>query len=669
MRIRTRLAVFWCLIAAMAAWLALANLLRFPGGEIVIHSPAGWFLRFTPGISDVLIAAGLLFAAVLAWTGRGARLFAYAAPRAGPPVFCLLLCFVFWPLLRGLLNPAGILPLLLLGLIIAVCARLTRSTPIKAQALRHAVVNATATHPCWAIGISSFLVLLAIHARIFRGEPAFADSVSQLIQGIILASGHLKWPEWEYPLFFLAPGMIVEGGWFSQFPPGHCILLAMGWLIHAPWIVGPLTGALAAVAVYDCGRLLYGARGGAIAFLFFVCNPWWPLMSASHMNHASTQLWLALSLCWTIRAMRDGNSIIAFGAGFAFGWAASTRPLTAAAMGIPIVIAALIYWTRTRPPRWTVIASATTGFAIWMALFMAYNRGTTGHPLLTGYGMNLGVEMSLGFGGESGHTPDAALRAALSHFVHYRSWIPVAAPGLMLPLVWTLLFAPIGWREILLLAQLLAVWGAYLFYPWHDLALGPRFQYETIIPYSLLAAGGLLGAGKRLRNWLAARGQPAPRLWGACKWLVAGLCIASLSGLPGKADGIYGVHKARREFVSRQRTQFSDPRDVVFVAITRDFDPMFVDTALHPGGPLFLENLGDKWNRRLMELMPDRQFHFATYYQAYPYEEAAASGLVDATPAAHFIQSILPEEFSSRFHKPQGRPLPEPSAGQSKGAF
>ena len=665
MRVRHRLALFWALLALAFGWAAAARAIYvFPAGFEI-----KWLrhlnIHFQPGPSDALIAAILLAATWAAWTGAGRRAAAAAgrwAPRAGPWVFALLAFYAAWPVL----PPATSTGLAFYGCALAAAAavgfllrRAEDRAPVRrgAQAALRWIGRRGVGF--WTLAALAFL--LAMHGYVFGGKPGFGDSVSQLFQGLILASGHLKWPAWEYPLFFSGPGIIVEDGWYSQFPPGHCLVLAVGWLLHAPWAMGPGLGALSVALVWDCGRLLYGARGGALAAAFFAFNLWWPLMSASFMNHSSTLFWLALSLDLGIRAARRPGIPAAFGAGFALGWAAATRPLTALAFGAPAIAAWIWGWRRGKAPGGRQLAAGAAGFALWVALFMAYNWGTTGDPLLTPYSRLCGALVVPGFHAANRHTPVKGLEQTATNLAAYRAWAPVAAPGLFLPLIWTLLFAALGWREALLLAQ----WGfmgtIYFIYYWQDLALGPRYLYESIVPYSLLAAGGLLGAVARLERHLNSAARSPAGLDRTAVWLAAGLCLASGAAAFPTIQRYHYRFRPQREWVAELGKRFADPRCVVFIN-DPVLDKAFVETARHLQGPLFLDHVGDEWNRRFMQAHPERRYYFLDSQGCWPYDEAPEKNLRAPKEVNWHPHTRAPEEIAALFHNPAGRPLPPPGA-------
>src|SRR3972149_6783031 len=76
--------------------------------------------------------------------------------------------------------------------------------------------------------------------------PHVPDELSYLYQGRILSSGRYYVQPPQVPEAFTTKWDHVfrtPDHWRSMYPPGWPVLLAVGWLIHAPWLVNPvLTG-------------------------------------------------------------------------------------------------------------------------------------------------------------------------------------------------------------------------------------------------------------------------------------------------------------------------------------------------------------------------------------------------------------------------------------------
>ena len=95
----------------------------------------------------------------------------------------------------------------------------------------------------WLAALWVFVLTNVISWFVFDHIPHVQDTVAQLFQAKLFAAGKLYLPSPPLPQFFDLMHVINDGRWYSQYPPGHPLLLLLGVLIHAPWIINPLLGA------------------------------------------------------------------------------------------------------------------------------------------------------------------------------------------------------------------------------------------------------------------------------------------------------------------------------------------------------------------------------------------------------------------------------------------
>jgi hypothetical protein len=106
------------------------------------------------------------------------------------------------------------------------------------------------------VALTAGASLLAINWVFVRHMPHVPDEVGYLFQAKIFASFHLYGHVPPLADHFAFPGAIIEdhGRWFSQYPFGHPLFLAVGELVHAPWLVPPIVGALTVYCVFRLGE-------------------------------------------------------------------------------------------------------------------------------------------------------------------------------------------------------------------------------------------------------------------------------------------------------------------------------------------------------------------------------------------------------------------------------
>lgn len=318
----------------------------------------------------------------------------------------------------------------------------------------------------------------------FAGNPHLIDEMAQLFQGRVFASGRLAAPVPSPPDFFLiTQTFVVNDGWVSQYPPGQALLFALGFNLHAEWLVNPLLGGVGVLLVFSIASGLYDRTTGLVAALLWAGSSWVLFMSATYMNHvgATTFALAAWAFIWSPKELKRWHLV---GAGFFLAAAAATRPLDAVAASLPICV-----WLLTRR-RMTAIGWVAVGTVPVMAAWGFMNWKLFGNPATMGYSALYGSELSLGFhtdpwGRE--YTPLVALSnmavAVRRLSIHLFEW-PI--PALLPVAAWGLLASKKRQGDLVLALGVMAGPALYFFY-WHSgFYPGPRFYYISA-PFLVMA--------------------------------------------------------------------------------------------------------------------------------------------------------------------------------------
>ena len=394
------------------------------------------------------------------------------------------------------------------------------------------------------LGLLAAAEAIAVALLCFARNPQLVDTWAQYVQARTFAAGALAAPPPPAPAHFAILQMVVTpAGWFSQYPPLHPALLALGMTLGAAWLVTPLLGALLPAAVYWLGRQSGDERVARLAAALTVLSPFVIAMSASGMNHVPAALCVAAGLA-LLPAVSRGQGGAALGFGVLTGLAVGIRPLDALALGVVggAALCAQLVWQlrgaggaggspadgvghRQRagherpaggPPALPgAVAKALqntvamlAGGAIAALPTLLFNAATTGDVLTFGYSALYGAGHRLGFHeGPWGQalTPLRAvgLTATDAHELdtYVFEWpVPVTL----------LIVAAVADRRGLdparrSAAAYLAVLAGLLFFYFHrDLLYGPRFLFSAVPAVLVLTAAGIAR--------LAAIERPLPRL-------------------------------------------------------------------------------------------------------------------------------------------------------------
>lgn len=339
------------------------------------------------------------------------------------------------------------------------------------------------------------VVLIFVQITVFRFHPLLVDSVVQLFQAQIFASGALVAPPPKLFGFFMTQHMVLtDSAWASQYPPGHSALLALGILVRAPWIVGPLLSVASGYMIYQIAASLYDRKTALLTLLLTLASPFYFFMGASFMNHVSTLFFITLFVACYLRWEESRRSSDLFLAGAALGLAFLSRPFTALAVGVPFLCFSLPYLWQSR--RFAMYLTGLGGFILIASINFWINAVVTGDPFLPGYVKLWGPGHGVGFHTSpwgDAHTVGTGLRNQLINISLLNEYLfESPLPGLMAIAILLIFARKFSLWDLRLTISFLVLPAAYFFY-WHrDSYLGPRFLYEGLVFILPLTARGII---------------------------------------------------------------------------------------------------------------------------------------------------------------------------------
>ena len=399
-----------------------------------------------------------------------------------------------------------------------------------------------------AAGTTFVVFAIALYVAVEQLErvPHVQDSVTNLFQAQTLARGQLWATPPARPEFFVQEFLTVyRDKWFGQYLPGFPLLLVPGVWLGTPWLINPLLAALTISLLFQLARDWGGAPLARWTLLLLASSPFFLIMSGTMMVHAAELFWAVLFLlAWRRHWLRPGwrwGSLSAL----ALGMAALTRPVTVAALLLPY---ALVVWVSQasglksgqRRRLWFYRAAGPALLTLPMLLLIPlYQYQLTGDPWQDPRLISRPFD-TLGFGLDRGEGPNLFTLRPLpemaatelsqlfsSHWaVNWRldsnlpprghnlargiynvgqNWRALEAhlygwyPWLTFALVWVgLLCRRPGWRALMLIAPVLALFAVYAAYWTTGQMYGPRYFYMLIPPLLILTAYGI---GKLVAAW------------------------------------------------------------------------------------------------------------------------------------------------------------------------
>ncbi len=377
-----------------------------------------------------------------------------------------------------------------------------------------------AVHPIALVALLvSFAYTVWIALAQYHALPHIYDDNAYYFGARMYASGHLSLPIPQNIDYFPGPFMVhYAGRWFTQYPPGTSLALALGIILRVPWLVEPVMGALALLGIGLIAARLFDRRIATLAIVLGTLSPFYTYLTASYMSHTVALFFFVWGTWAFLRFVQGGAGWHMPCAAALFGMAGLTRDLVGLlfiAIVIPGII--LIHWRqiRAQPGRWLV---PTTDFLIVAGIFLglsfAFNAQLTGSAVVTPRsiffpGDRWGFGLGIGFYGQ--HTLAAGfitldeilteLAIDLYGWPYYLSLIFLALPFL------TLRARAADW--FLLIGTVLMA-GAWVGYYFHGIYLGPRYLYEPLFFILILTARGIvtlgacgLACGQTIVGWIA----------------------------------------------------------------------------------------------------------------------------------------------------------------------
>ncbi len=315
------------------------------------------------------------------------------------------------------------------------------------------------------------------------------------------AAGHLSVPSPPLPVrpFFENQFIVNDGRWYGIYAPGHPLALTVGqWLGAIHWVT-TIEAVLTALLGWALATRLFGRRAGLLTLGLLAVSPFFLLVSATMLGHATAALALAAFMYAATRV--DETPAAArwwLAAGAALGWAGLTRPLAAAAFTLPW-LALLARAARRERRAAPGVALFVAGGVLAAALFAGYNSAVTGSPLRTGYQVFADTyRFTFTLGSLPAPPPVASLYELFYSLARLNFWL----------LGWpvSLALAPFARRTPAGRAMALGVIATLVAYAIFRVpsinVVGPVHYGELAVPLLVLSASGIEQVAERIqRPW------------------------------------------------------------------------------------------------------------------------------------------------------------------------
>jgi hypothetical protein len=281
--------------------------------------------------------------------------------------------------------------------------------------------------------IAAFLSIGYVDAYL-RGGPRAPGASLYWLQGRALSHGSFSWTLPIPGASYRTTGLLatVSGKASGIFAPGYPLLLAAGFLIGAPMLVGPILAAGLVLSTWllasELARPAPGTRddsahsaAGVAAALSIICVAL-RQQTADVLPYGAAGLAISLALAFAFRGERTARPALFAVSGVAIGWLASGLPASAPVVA---VVAVLLAFRTAKPGRSVsyLCAAALPG----IILVLVANRSATGSAFASALSL---YERSFGsLVPPSAPTPGGIVRAvaqAREHLMDVANFEPLA---------------------------------------------------------------------------------------------------------------------------------------------------------------------------------------------------------------------------------------------------
>ena len=461
---------------------------------------------------------------------------------------------------------------------------------------------------CSVVGTA--LICSTISLYLFDGVHGSFDGCVYMFQARLFSHGMLTAQLPPEPNFFENALVILSDKWYTQYPPGYPVLLALGVLMGVPWLVNPILAALTIAGIYLIANELYGRNIAKLSALLACTSSFFLFMSSEFLSHSSTLFFITaafLSFVWMIKKKRP--FLAAITCGTALGCALLCRPYTTAWVCVSLGIAAIVMRKQLSIPH--ILIGAIPLIAAGVA-FLAYNAATTGHPLLFGYIAAHGTEHLPGFHQDPWMERSHTLIQGIKYFIGNLNGLDYYLFEWPIPsLFFMALYLAFGKKETwdwILVGWMSALFIGQVFYFFNEFDFGPRFVYETLPAVILLTSKGIVLSTKHVAAWLKTPSYAHARST-ICLILIGFFLFALLFNVPKTAKSYHNVY-TEDVTIQKYLKKNNIEKALVFVRNRRTYRVHYPFNAPFAKPHIYAKDRGSE-NIKLAEKFPNYRYFIA----------------------------------------------------------
>jgi hypothetical protein len=329
-----------------------------------------------------------------------------------------------------------------------------------------------------------------------------SDEDSYRFQGRIYASGRLfadplpgaAIKNQENPRYlYFEQHVLSPTRWYSKYPPGWPLGLALGDLLHAEWLINPVLGVLLLYLSGQIALAFFDPQIRWLTILLMAVSPYFFTQAYTELSHMLSAVLTAGATLLMIRWIQREKVVFLVAAVICIGYNFLVRPYTALAVA-GVLCGGLLFHHRSQRSMLTVdLLVMSAGGAVAVAAFLGYQYLYSGGPFLSPYAVFEGRtrpgELALGSS------------TLIQGFIRLRTQFQATLSGLFPCFAWMLVAGilnksgkrpklPAFARAVILLCPLTILF--YLVAPVESFGPnGERYYFEAYFCIAILAARGV----------------------------------------------------------------------------------------------------------------------------------------------------------------------------------
>jgi hypothetical protein len=495
------------------------------------------------------------------------------------------------------------------------------------------------------IVISGFALFASIGRNNAQGIPHVPDSVAYMFQAKLFASGRIYVENnGVIDANNIAINVDAVGHVYSQYPFGHPLLLAIGYLINMPEIIPSLLAAGMLFLIYKITFKLANRGTAFLAMILAMFSPLVQMNAADYMSHNSGAFFFLLFVYLFIGFVKEGKH--GFKIGLTAGFLFCIRPYTAVLLVVPFLIYLLL---KTRQAilqssinsnfRYRNFGKVVIGAGIFIGLYLLYNYSLGVDPVKGPYSTG---SMSV-FGFSVGRPVESGLLDVYSNLILLKQFfLPFESTYSFLPLILYALFSKKTKFEYLMGLSVLFIVVGYFYYKGSWIMYGPRMWHEIVPILIILSAKGLAqwpDAFKQLLLKTKIVSASVQRHFSVALSVIALLVLLVFLSFSSINNWYFGenTHSWRADFTPHNLAEFSEfnyaNTDLLSVIQSKKLQNALIFTRVKDyqwwhfyvpfstmkrnleGPIIYVKDQGCDRDRRIIELFKGREVYFSDYYE------------------------------------------------------